>query len=143
MTYEDELRSTSNADLKGKTALVTGASRGIGYAIAARLAENGVNIAVNSSSADSLIRQLKTFCLWRERLCLPADLLILRHRLSDTGCSFTLKLDILINNAGIAIPKLLKIQAQRSGICICLECQNPFLLCREAIPHQNPIRHYH
>ena len=50
MTHADELKSTSNADLKGKTALVTGASRGIGYAIAARLAQNGVNIAVSSSS---------------------------------------------------------------------------------------------
>lgn len=39
-------------DLRGKWALVTGASRGIGYQIALALAEQGINLVVHSRSKD-------------------------------------------------------------------------------------------
>ena len=40
-------------DLSGKTAVVTGASRGIGEAIARRMAEHGANVVVSSRKADA------------------------------------------------------------------------------------------
>jgi len=40
--------------LKGRTALVTGASRGLGFAMAKALAENGATVIVNARSADDL-----------------------------------------------------------------------------------------
>jgi 3-oxoacyl-[acyl-carrier protein] reductase len=49
-------------DLKGKCAIVTGASLGIGYAIAVELAENGVNVAINyrkhKEEADGLVAKM-------------------------------------------------------------------------------------
>jgi NAD(P)-dependent dehydrogenase (short-subunit alcohol dehydrogenase family) len=41
--------------LKGRTALVTGASRGLGFAMAKALAENGATVIVNARSADGLM----------------------------------------------------------------------------------------
>lgn len=40
-------------DLSGKTAVITGASRGIGEAIARRMAEHGANVVVSSRKADA------------------------------------------------------------------------------------------
>ena len=46
--------------LKGKRALVTGASRGLGYAVANTLAHEGANIALNSRTMDNLSAAAKT-----------------------------------------------------------------------------------
>lgn len=90
-------------DVRGKTALVTGARKGIGFAIASALAENGVNlIVVSSQQRDndelSLIASKNgvtytTFaCDFRSR----QDTLDLIEKIKD------IKIDILINNAGLA-----------------------------------------
>ncbi|MFH2011911.1 MAG: SDR family oxidoreductase [Pseudomonadota bacterium] len=42
-----------NPDLKGKVALITGSSKGIGRAIALKFAENGCDVVINGNSADS------------------------------------------------------------------------------------------
>jgi 3-oxoacyl-[acyl-carrier protein] reductase len=54
-------------DLKGKTALITGASRGIGPHIAAALAERGMNLVLTSRSAAELeaVAAERAACLLR------------------------------------------------------------------------------
>jgi 2-deoxy-D-gluconate 3-dehydrogenase len=89
--------------VKGKTALVTGARKGIGFAIASALAEHGANLIVVSSQQtdnDELSKiaaqhgvTYTTFaCDFRSR----QDTLELIEKIKD------FKIDILINNAGLA-----------------------------------------
>jgi len=125
--------------LKGKTALVTGASRGIGRAISLMLARNGVNLAINSTSVDNLRAVEKELTmLGVDVLLCPADLshpdtpsTIIKQVVDRFG-----GLDILINNAGIAIPKpLSQTSAEEWDLHMAVNARAPFLLCREAIPY--------
>ena len=145
MNHFDELKSTSNVDLKGKTALVTGASRGIGYAIAARLAENGVNIAINSSSQDTLSQATEKLASYGVNVfTCPANLFDAQaptKMIQDVVAHFG-KLDILINNAGVVIPKpLVETSAEEWDRHMAINARAPFLLSREAIPHLKKSDH--
>ena len=90
--------------LKGKVALVTGASRGLGYAAALLLAEEGARVAINSRSAPALAeaRQSLGKATGAEVLDIPADIValespeaVVRAVVDRFG-----GLDILIANAG-------------------------------------------
>ena len=95
-------------DLNGMTALVTGASGGLGSAIARALAAQGARLAVSGSNAE----KLEAF-----RLKLGGDHVALPCNLSDGAAVDALvpqavealggKLDILVNNAGITRDNLL------------------------------------
>ena len=95
-------------DLSGMTALVTGASGGLGSAIAKALSAQGTRLAVSGSNADKLERF---------RAELGGDHVALACNLADGGAVDALvpqavealggKLDILINNAGITRDNLL------------------------------------
>ncbi|MBG1239695.1 SDR family oxidoreductase [Nostoc sp. NZL] len=95
--------------LVGKVAIVTGASRGIGRAIAERLAEDGasvvVNYANNSAKAKEVIAGIEA--RGGQALALQADISKvndIRHLFQATIDHFG-HLDILVNNAGLAIYK--------------------------------------
>ena len=90
-------------DVRGKTALVTGARKGIGFAIASALAEHGANLIVVSSqqtdndelskiAAKNGVTYTTFACDFRSR----QDTLNLIEKIKD------IKIDILINNAGLA-----------------------------------------
>jgi 3-oxoacyl-[acyl-carrier protein] reductase len=95
--------------LQGKTALVTGASRGIGAAIAKRLAADGAKVAITySKGADAASAVVKEI----ERagglaIAIQADATnpgAVQAAVEKTVSAFG-KLDVLVNNAGTAIPK--------------------------------------
>jgi len=97
--------------LANKTALVTGASRGIGKAIAIALAEAGANVAVNyrerKKEADETVAAIKK--LGKKALAIQADVSkspdvakLIKETESALG-----PIDILVNNAGHALRKTL------------------------------------
>ena len=92
-------------DLKGKAALVTGASRGIGAAIARRLAERGADVAityVNSAGrAAEVVKQIEA--TGSRGLAIQADSAQVEPLVSavDQAAAAFGRLDILVNNAGI------------------------------------------
>jgi len=98
-------------DFKGKTALVTGASRGIGRAVAVALARGGANVALNYAGNEAAAQEALRLVLeagapkaklWRFDVADPA------------GCAKAVEeivaelggIHVLVNNAGIAIDQL-------------------------------------
>lgn len=91
--------------LNGKTALVTGASRGIGRAIALRLAEDGANVAIiyagSADKAEAVVNEITALGVNAKAYrCNVADSAAVNETVkavtNDLG-----KIDILVNNAGI------------------------------------------
>jgi len=92
-------------DLKGKVAVVTGSSQGIGQAIAVRLAQEGANIVIDyrshSEGADETRRQVEAS--GAKAVVVKADLSLVQEIvvLIDSGVKAFGAIDILVNNAGI------------------------------------------
>jgi 2-deoxy-D-gluconate 3-dehydrogenase len=94
---------TGPFDLTGQTALVTGAARGLGRAIALSLAEAGADVALglrDLSSADDLVAEITA--LGRRALPLAMDVMDLSQSRAaiDASVAEFGSLDILVNNAG-------------------------------------------
>jgi len=90
-------------DLTGRTALVTGASRGIGRALAVGLARAGADVAL-SARDETLLAEVagEVKGLGRKAVVLPADVTDAEacRRLCDDAVSALGHLDVLVNNAG-------------------------------------------
>ena len=102
--------------LKGKKAIITGASRGIGKAIALKFAENGADVALIYAGREDAARQTAKEC---RKFGIKAE--IYKCDVSDFSqaketVAAAIKdfegLDILVNNAGITIDKLVMMMSE-------------------------------
>ncbi len=98
-------------DLKGRKALVTGASRGIGRAIATTLAKCGADVAINYAGSEAAAKETANLCeeygvktmLIRADVSNQADCESMVNAVKEKFGA----IDILVNNAGITKDKLL------------------------------------
>lgn len=93
-------------DLKGKVAIVTGAARGIGQAIAVELARCGADVVVSDIlSGENTVRKIKA--LKRKSFYVKTDVSKKQEieNLMEEVLKKFRKIDVLVNNAGIFAPK--------------------------------------
>ncbi|MCI6885936.1 MAG: 3-oxoacyl-ACP reductase FabG [Lachnospiraceae bacterium] len=91
--------------LKGKTAVVTGGTRGIGFAIVKKYLENGANVAIAGSRQESVDKAMEKLSDYQDRvmgiwpdLCSPEEVAAAFGAVKEKFGS----IDILANNAGIS-----------------------------------------
>src|SRR5260370_1215431 len=103
------MSNNNGQKLAGKVAVVTGGSRGIGAAIAKRLATDGASVAITytkgADAAASVIKEVeraggKAIAIQAD----AADADAVKAAIEKTVATFG-RLDVLVNNAGTAIPK--------------------------------------
>ena len=97
--------------LKGKNAVITGGSRGIGKAIALEFAKNGADIAIiatrESKASDETLKELESFGITaRMYYCDVRDAEQVESAVQEIIADFG-AIDILVNNAGITKDNLL------------------------------------
>ena len=138
--------SPLHPDLSGRVALVTGASRGIGKALALRLAAEGAAVVVAAKSEQSTDRlpgsvhdtaaEIRT--KGGRALAVPTDVRdddairrMIEHAIEEFG-----RLDILVNNAGaIWVQPILQTPAKRFDLMMGVNTRAAYLACHYALPH--------
>ncbi len=128
--------------LEGKIALITGGSRGIGAAIAKRLAADGANVAITyakgGDAAASVIKEIeraggKAIAIQAD----AADADASKAAVEKTVATFG-QLDVLVNNAGTAIPKAFEeTTLEEMDRVIDINVRGVFIATQAALKHMN------
>src|SRR6266576_4912456 len=126
--------------LTEKVALVTGGSRGIGAAIAKRLAKDGASVAItyakDASAASAVVKAIeqnggKAVAIQAD----AADVEAVKRAVEKTVATFG-RLDVLVNNAGTAIPKTFEeTTLEEMDRVIDINVRGVFLATQAALKH--------
>jgi NAD(P)-dependent dehydrogenase (short-subunit alcohol dehydrogenase family) len=131
--------------LTGQTALVTGAAKRIGRAIALALAANGANVAItylgSQSASEDTVRSLAALDV--DALAVRCDLrdpLSIEQMVAAVADQFG-QIDLLVNNAGIFASEALEdISADQWDAMFTTNTRAPFLVAKAAYPHLRAAR---
>src|SRR5271157_2292451 len=155
-SYSD--RSISRGELKwrcqmrldGKVALVTGASRGIGRAIAVRLGQDGASVVVNYSgnhkAASETVATIEAAS--GRAVAVQGDVGKVGdiQRLFDAAFEHFGKLDILVNNAGIMFDKpVADVTEEEYDRIFAVNVKGTFFACQppaKPMPHPRPTTNF-
>lgn len=128
------------AALAGKVAIVTGASRGIGRAIALKLAGNGASVVVNyvgnTTKAQEVVTEIDK--LGVQSLAVQADVSKVAdiQRLFEQTIERFGRVDILVNNAGINIYKLItEVTEADFDKLFAINVKGTYFACQQAALH--------
>jgi 3-oxoacyl-[acyl-carrier protein] reductase len=125
-------------DFTGKVAIVTGSGRGIGKAIALKLAENGAILVINdvgdSAPAEQTVTEIKN--MNHQAMAVMADVSSstdVNHMVETTITAFG-KIDILVNNAGITRdPLTMKMTDEEWDKVLAIDLKSVFLCTRAVL----------
>ncbi len=126
--------------LEGKVAVITGASQGLGKALALACAKEGASLVINSRSEDSLRPVAEEAeSLGADVLAVAADVSKPQdvEKMVDAALSRFGRIDVLVNNAGVLGP-LVTIEAYPEGEwqqVLDANLTGPYLVSKAAIPH--------
>jgi 3-oxoacyl-[acyl-carrier protein] reductase len=133
-------------DLTGKTALITGSARGIGKAIALRLANAGADIVINDipAAAETMEETAGEIrALGRRALTVTADVSSSAdvNSMVDTVIKEWGKIDILVNNAGITRDQLvMRMTDEEWDLVLNIDLKSAFFCSRAALRHMLKAR---
>jgi citronellol/citronellal dehydrogenase len=141
-----DANSVLHPDLRGRVAVVTGASRGIGKALALRLAREGADVVVAAKSEHSTERlpgsihetAAEIRALGVRAIAIPTDVRdeeairrMIERAIEEFG-----RLDILVNNAGaIWLQPVLQTPAKRFDLVMGVNVRAAYLACHYALPY--------
>ena len=126
--------TTRDGDLEGKVALVTGATRGLGFAIASALARAGATVVVSSRKPESCEAAAEEITRATGVAAVPLALHVGRWESIEPAIDEVYarlgRLDILVNNAGIAplSPSLVQVSESLFDKTIEVNLKGPFRL---------------
>ena len=125
-------------DFTGKVAVITGSGRGIGKAIAMKLAENGATLVINdvgdSAPAEQTVTEIKN--MNRQAMAIMADVSSSADvtKMMETAIAAYGKVDILVNNAGITRDQLtMKMTDEEWDKVLAIDLKSVFLCTRAVL----------
>ena len=137
--------TTMSNELSGRIALVTGASRGIGRAIAVALAQKGADVAVNYQRNESAALEVCAQIREMGRRSLPVQGNVARAsevtRLVDVVHRKLGPITILVNNAGIGMLRTIDNMTEQDwDIMLEVNLKAPFLVTQAVLPDMRAAR---
>ena len=130
--------------LNGRTALITGASRGIGRAIAERFASEGANLAINYTRSIEAALEVATVAkkygvaarVYNANVGQEADCI----QLAEAVINDFEQVDVLVNNAGVGAtsilrPSIAEATNEQWHALMSVNFWGPVWLCRALVPH--------